>query len=162
MAQALIDSPDTVHRGRPRPDTSVRRCEHPTTSVIILLTVPQQTSSKRHYAIPGTSPSSRYTSLCPKIRSQMKRPSTVTAYPKPRPHTRWAYSVVGLSLPHQMCSPTDIFAVFNGAFQIDPHGITPFIPYIIRSDLGRILSDTDNDLVSPSSSSPAERLSMFL
>jgi len=47
---------------------------------------------------------------------------------------------------HDAYTPTDFFIVFNGAFRVDPQGISPFIPYIIRSDLGRILGDAYNDV----------------
>jgi hypothetical protein len=47
-----------------------------------------------------------------------------------------------------MCAPADCFVVFDKAVQVDPHGITPFLPYIIRSDLARILSGGNDDFVS--------------
>lgn len=36
-------------------------------------------------------------------------------------------------------SPTEYFVVFNACLQLDPKGITPFLPYVIRGDLVGLL-----------------------
>ena len=47
-----------------------------------------------------------------------------------------------LNLSHPY--PTDCFLVFNPCLQLDAGGITPFLPYIIRGDLNRLLCDDSN------------------
>ena len=43
---------------------------------------------------------------------------------------------------HRTGVPADFFVDFNPCVQIDARGITPFLPYIIRSDLIRLLGDS--------------------
>jgi len=53
-----------------------------------------------------------------------------------------------------MCVLSDYFVVFNKSVQVDPRGITPFLPYIICSELDRILSNGNADFVSLSTHLP--------
>ena len=39
---------------------------------------------------------------------------------------------------------TNYFVVFNPCLQLDPRGITPFLPYVIHGDLVSLLDDDDN------------------
>ena len=60
-----------------------------------------------------------------------------------RLHTRSAYSTVSSST-HYICAPTNDFVVFNPCVKLDASGITPFLPYIIRGDLIRLLDNGNN------------------
>ena len=58
-------------------------------------------------------------------------------------HTRLAYGTVSSSA-HCICAPANRLIVFNPCIKLDASGIAPFLPYIIRGDLIRLL-DNDNN-----------------
>ena len=63
----------------------------------------------------------------------------------PKPHTQPAPDVVS-SLALRWY-PHSSIVVFNPCLQLDASGIAPFLPYVIRGDLNRLL---DNDINTPS------------
>jgi hypothetical protein len=51
-----------------------------------------------------------------------------------------------INAPHLSGPPANYSVDFNSCLQLDPSGITPFLPYVIRGDLVSLLDNDDNSV----------------